>query len=110
MKRMKCDKCTICVLLRHYWKQKAKAAEATRKICEIEDEVTVSEQTPQPRFNSFLYWRLDAGTSFMLWSPTCIIWDIEATKKALENQPSTNTSRLSDSLAVPKDTIHRHLK
>ncbi|GBP89190.1 hypothetical protein EVAR_62988_1 [Eumeta japonica] len=38
------------------------------------------------------------------------IWDIEATKEAVENQPSTSTRRLSDSFGFCKDTIHRHLE
>jgi hypothetical protein len=37
------------------------------------------------------------------------IWDSEATKEAAEQQPSTSTHRLSDTLGPSKSTIHRHL-
>jgi hypothetical protein len=37
------------------------------------------------------------------------IWDSEATKEAAEQQPSTSTRRLSDTLGPSKSTIHRHL-
>jgi hypothetical protein len=37
------------------------------------------------------------------------IWDSEATKEAAEQQPSTNTHRLSDTFGPSKGTIHHHL-
>jgi hypothetical protein len=37
------------------------------------------------------------------------IWDSEATKEAAEQQPSTSTRRLSDTLGPSKSTVHRHL-
>ncbi|GBP15991.1 hypothetical protein EVAR_94339_1 [Eumeta japonica] len=37
-------------------------------------------------------------------------WDIEDTKEAVENQPSTSTRRMSNSFGPSKDTVHRHLK
>jgi hypothetical protein len=37
------------------------------------------------------------------------IWDSEATKEAAEQQPSTSTRRLSDTLGPSKSGIHRHL-
>jgi hypothetical protein len=37
------------------------------------------------------------------------IWDSEATKEAAEQQSSTSTRRLSDTLSPSKSTIHRHL-
>jgi hypothetical protein len=37
------------------------------------------------------------------------IWDSEATKEAAEQQPSTSTRRLSDTLGPSKSTIHRHV-
>jgi hypothetical protein len=37
------------------------------------------------------------------------IWDSEATKEAAEQQPSTGTRTLSDTLGPSKSTIHRHL-
>ncbi|GBP29797.1 hypothetical protein EVAR_94637_1 [Eumeta japonica] len=39
--------------------------------------------------------------------PAC---DIEITKEAIENQPSTGTRRLLASLGPSKDTVHRQLK
>jgi hypothetical protein len=36
------------------------------------------------------------------------IWDSEATKEASEQQPSTSTRRLSDTLGSSKSTVHRH--
>jgi histone-lysine N-methyltransferase SETMAR len=37
------------------------------------------------------------------------IWDSEMTKEAAEQQPSTSTRRLSDTLGPSKSPIHRHL-
>jgi hypothetical protein len=37
------------------------------------------------------------------------IWDSEVTKEAAEQQPSTSTRRLSDTLGPSKSIIHRHL-
>jgi hypothetical protein len=37
------------------------------------------------------------------------IWDSEATKEATEQQTSTSTGRLSDTLGPSKSTTHRHL-
>jgi hypothetical protein len=37
------------------------------------------------------------------------IWDSEATKEAVEQQPSTSTCRLSDTRGPSMSTIHRHL-
>jgi hypothetical protein len=37
------------------------------------------------------------------------IWDSEMTKEAAEQQPSTSTCRLSDTLGPSKSTIHHHL-
>jgi transposase len=37
------------------------------------------------------------------------IWDSEATKEAAEQQPSTSTRRLSDTLGPSKGTIYLHL-
>jgi hypothetical protein len=38
-----------------------------------------------------------------------LIWDSEATKEAAEQQPSTSTRRLSDTLGPTKSPIHRYL-
>jgi hypothetical protein len=37
------------------------------------------------------------------------IWDSEATEAAAEQQPSTSTRRLSDTLGPSKSNIHHHL-
>jgi hypothetical protein len=37
------------------------------------------------------------------------IWDSGVTKEVAEQQPSTSTCRLSDTLGSSKSTIHRHL-
>jgi transposase len=37
------------------------------------------------------------------------IWDSETTKEAAEQQPSTSTCRLSNTLGPSKSTIHCHL-
>jgi hypothetical protein len=37
------------------------------------------------------------------------MWDSEGTKEAAEQQPSTITRRLSDTLGPSKSTIHRQL-
>ncbi|GBP37707.1 hypothetical protein EVAR_23756_1 [Eumeta japonica] len=39
-----------------------------------------------------------------------LVWDIEATKEAVENQLSTSTCRLSDFLGSFQDTIHLYLR
>ncbi|CAH0717106.1 unnamed protein product, partial [Brenthis ino] len=65
---------------RHYWKQKFKAAH---------EDLTLEDRSRSGRPAE---------------------WGIEVTREAVENQPSTSTRQLSDSLGPSKDAIYPHLK
>ncbi|GBP38970.1 hypothetical protein EVAR_95589_1 [Eumeta japonica] len=57
--------------------------------------------------------KIDACRSFALLLPmgnAYMYGDVKDTKKAVQNQLSTSTHRLSNSLGSSKDTTHRHLK
>jgi DeoR/GlpR family transcriptional regulator of sugar metabolism len=67
----------------------------------------VNERTAQKWFKRFVSDNLSVEDEQRLGQPR--IWDSEATKEAAEQQPSTTTGRLSDTLGPSKSTIHRHL-
>jgi hypothetical protein len=67
----------------------------------------VNEHTVQQWFKRFASGNLSLEDEQCLGRPR--IWDSEATKEAAEQQPSTSTHRLSDTLGPSKSTIHRHL-
>jgi hypothetical protein len=67
----------------------------------------VKERTAQRRFKLFASGNLSLEDEQRPGRPR--IWDSEATKEADEQQPSTSTRRLSDTLGPSKSTIHRHL-
>jgi hypothetical protein len=104
---MEMQKYEVRVLLRHYWKQNYKAAAAAKKICDVEGEGAVNECKAQQWFKWFASGNLSLEDEQHLGRPR--IWDGEATKEAAEQQPSTSTHRLSDTLGPSKSTIHHHL-
>jgi hypothetical protein len=67
----------------------------------------VNERTAQRWFKRFASGNLILEDEQRPGRP--LIWDSEATKEAAEQQPSTSTSRLSDTLGPSKSTIHCHL-
>jgi transposase len=67
----------------------------------------VNEHTVQRWFKQFACGNLSLEDEQRPGRPP--IWDSEATKEAAEQQPSTSTCRLSDTLGPSKSTIHRHL-
>jgi hypothetical protein len=67
----------------------------------------VNEHTAQRWFKRFASGNLNLEDEWRLGPPR--FWDSEATKEAAEQQPSTSTCRLSDTLGPSKSTIHRHL-
>jgi transposase len=67
----------------------------------------VSEHTAQRWFKLFASGNLSLEDEQRPGRPR--IWDSEATKEAVEKQPSTSTPRLSDTLGPSKRTIHRQL-
>jgi hypothetical protein len=67
----------------------------------------VNECTVQWLFNWFASGNLRLEDEQRLGRPR--IWDSKATKEATEQQPSTSTRRLSDTLGPSKSTIYRHL-
>jgi hypothetical protein len=103
---MKMEKYKVQVLLRHYWKQNYKAV-AAAKIYDVEGEGAVNERTAQLWFKRF------ASSNLSLEDEQCLgrpwIWDSGVTKEAAEQQPSTSTRRLSDTVGPSKSTIHCHL-
>jgi hypothetical protein len=67
----------------------------------------VNERTAQQWFKWFASGSLCLEDEQRLGWPR--IWDSEVTKEAAEQQPSTSTRRLSDTLGSSKSTIHHHL-
>jgi hypothetical protein len=67
----------------------------------------VTERTAQRWFKRFASGNLSLEDEQRPERPR--IWDSEATKEAAEQQLSTSTCRLSDTLGPSKSTIHRHL-
>jgi hypothetical protein len=104
---MEMEKYVVRALFRHYWKQNYKAAAAANKKCDVEDEGAVNERTAQRWFKRFASSNLSLENEQRPRRPR--IWDSEATKEAAEQQPSTSTRRLSDTLGPSKSTIHLHL-
>jgi transposase len=67
----------------------------------------VNEHTAQRWFKRFASGNLTSEDEQRPGRPR--IWFSEATKEAAEQQPSTSTRRLSETLGPTKSTIHRHL-
>jgi transposase len=67
----------------------------------------VNERTAQRWFKQFASGNLSSEDEQRPGRPR--IWDSEATKEAAEQQPSTSTRRLSDTLGPSKSTVHRKL-
>jgi transposase len=93
---MEMEKYKLWVLLRHYGKQNYKAMAAAKKICDVEGEDAVNEHTAQRWFKWFASGNLSLEDEQRPERPR--IWDSEATKEAAEQQPSTSTRILSDTL------------
>jgi transposase len=74
---------------------------------DVEGEGAVSERTAQRWFKRFASGNLSLEDEQRPGRPR--IWDSEGTKEAAEQQPSTSTRRLSDTLGPSKITIHLHL-
>jgi hypothetical protein len=70
-------------------------------------EGAVNERTAQWWFKRFASGNLSLEDEQHPGQPQ--IWDSVATREASEQQPSTSTRRLSDTLGPSKSTIHRHL-
>jgi hypothetical protein len=98
--KMEMEKYEVRVLLRHYWKQNYKAVAAAKYICDVEGEGAVNERTAQRWFKSFASGNLSSEDEQHPRGPR--IWDIEATKEAAEQQPSTSMCRLSDTLGLQR--------
>jgi hypothetical protein len=94
---MEMEKYEVRVLLRHYWKQNYKAYQ---KKCDVEGEGAVNERTAQRWFKQFASGNLSLKHEQRPGRPR--IWGSEATKEAAEQQPSTSTRRLSDTLSPSK--------
>jgi hypothetical protein len=77
-----------------------------KKKCDVEGEGAVNEYTAQRWFERFASGNLSLEDEQRPGRPR--IWDSEATKEAAEQQPSTSSRRLSDTLGPSKSTIHRH--
>jgi transposase len=79
----------------------------SKKKCDVEGEGAVNECTAQRWFKRFASGKLSLKDEQHLGRPRT--WDSETTKEAAEQQPSTSTRRLSETLGPSKSTIHRHL-
>jgi hypothetical protein len=77
------------------------------KKCDVEGEGAMNERTAQWWFKRFASGNLSLEDEQRPGQPR--IWESEATKEAAEQQPSTSTCRLSDTLGPSKSTIHSHL-
>jgi transposase len=83
----------IRAILRHYWKQGYKAAEAASKICEVEDEGTVEIIAAQIWFQKFNKGDLSLQNKVRTGRPLSI--DPDELRTAVESNPSTTTRELS---------------
>jgi hypothetical protein len=78
-----------------------------KKVSDVEGEGAVNKHTAQRWFKRFVSGNLSLEDEQHPGQPP--IWDSEATIEPAEQQPSTSTGRLSDTLGPSKSTIHRHL-
>jgi hypothetical protein len=78
-----------------------------KKKCDVEGEGAVNECMGQRWFKRFASGNLSLEDERRLGRPW--IWNSEATKEVAEQQPSTSTRRLSNTLGPSKSIIHRHL-
>jgi histone-lysine N-methyltransferase SETMAR len=101
------EKYQIRVLLRHYWKQKFKATEAARKICQVEGEQAVSINVAQYWFKKFNGGHTDLRDEPRSGRPMTV--NSEALREVVEANPSTSTHILSAELDIPQTSIVRHL-
>ncbi len=83
----------IRAILRHYLKQGYKAAEASRKMCEVEGEGTVKIRAAQILFQKFNKGDLTLQSKVRTGRPLSI--DPDELRKAVESNPSTTTRELS---------------
>jgi hypothetical protein len=79
-----------------------------KKKCDVEGEGAVNERTAQRWLKRFAIGDLSLEDEQRPGRPW--ICDSEETKEAAEQQPSTSTRRLSDTLGPSKSTIHCHLR
>jgi transposase len=103
---MEMEKYEVRVVLRHYWQKMIKLRQQQKKI-DVEGEGVVNERTAQRWFKRFASGSLSLEDEQRPGRPR--ICDSEATNEVAEQQPSTSTRRLSDTLCPSKSTIHRHL-
>ena len=92
--------------MRHYWKQEFQADEASKKICEVEEDV-VSIRTAQKWFKKF-----NEGHTYLRDDPRSgrpITMNTEAIRDAVEANSSTSTRRLSVELDIPQKPVIQHL-
>jgi hypothetical protein len=80
---------------------------AAKKIYDFEGEGAVNERKAQWWFKRFVSGNSSLEDEQHPGRPQ--IWDSEATKEAVEQQPSTSTHRLSGTFGPSRSIIHRHL-
>ena len=97
----------IRILLRHYWKQQFKAAEAAKKICKVEGEDVLSIRTAQKWFKKFNEGHTDLRDDPRSGRPITV--NTEAIREAVEAKSSTSIRRLSAELDIPQTSVFRHL-
>ncbi|GBP50063.1 hypothetical protein EVAR_39641_1 [Eumeta japonica] len=88
--------------LKHYWKEKYNAAVAARQICKIGEDTDKQQQ-----FHDFKSEDLTLVGHSHPGLPS--VSGIEATKEAVENQPSTSNRGLVDYLGLSKDITHHNV-
>lgn len=98
----------IRTLLRHYWKQNFSAAEAARKIREVEGNDVVSDRVSQNWFKKFNQGQTDLQNKIRPGRPITV--DSESIRKAVEANPSTSTRRLSEEFNISHTSVGRHLR
>ena len=95
-------------ILRHYWKRCSKAAEAARKICEVEGEGTVEIRAPQVWFKRFRDDDVSLANNPRSGRPLSI--NSETVRQAVEANPCNSTCKLSAELRASQPTVVRHLQ
>lgn len=97
----------ILAILRHYWKKKVNASEATRIICEIEGDDVLKIRTAQNWYQKF-----NSGDTSLEVKHRCgrpKSFESFDLRRSIESNPQQSTRSLSKNLGMSQSTVVRQL-